>query len=282
MIKDIASYVYDAGFVHAAWADTFLIVAGFPVFRLHALFASRSPVLYPYLVPQALPHRIELNIEDPNLTPVSVSMALATLYGHCLDLRSVDLPLAKGLIAAGSLLGLEAVATSGIKTILDSVSKESLAEILAFAFSRPSTTFPHKVDTSSSLDIDIFHPGPYPHYTKSLVQVLVNFILTNFNASENPLDPVLFGILLKIPFPILKHICESEKLIVSGNMGRHQFAFQIASARQQETKKAPRTDSGTTIFEENAVLSFQNGKGKVELIRRPAGKRKVLWKAGQN
>ena len=253
--------------MHAAWADTILSVGQFPAFRLHALFVARSPVLYSHLCAgQSPPYRIELNVEDVNLTPVAISMALATLYGHSLDLRTVDIAIAKGLIAAGSLLGLEVVAASGAKSLMSLISKETIGEVFDFALSggKPSDTG------------DIMYPGPYPMYTKALVQYLIDYLLANFNASETPLDPVFFNVLLDLPFNILKYICESEKLVVSGHMGRHQFACAIASERQKRVQG----DAGA-LFEENAILSFKNGKGKVELIRRPVGKRKVLWKAGR-
>lgn len=205
-------------------------------------------------------------------------MALATLYGHSLDLRTVDLSLAKGLVAAGSLLGLEAVAASGVKALLANLSKATIGEAMAFALSRQPTAFPGEI--VPSIDMDVFYPGPYPIYTKSLVQILVDFILVTFNASETPLDPVYLDLLLSLPFPILKHICENEKLTVNGHMGRHQFASEIAANRQSKARKNMKSGQGP-IFEENAILSFSNGKGKVELIRRPVGKKKVLWKAGQ-
>lgn len=272
--------MYEAGFVHAAWADTILNVGSFPPFRLHALFVARSPVLYSYLTAQSPPHRIELNTDDVNLTPVAISMALATLYGHSLDLRTIDIPLAKGLIAAGSLLGLENVAASGFKALLANVSKETVGDVLAFALSPSPQGFPN--ETASPVDVDVYYPGPYPVYTKSLVQFLVDFILLNFNASEVPLDPVFLAILLRLPFLLLKYIVESEKLVVNGHMGRHQFACEVAATRQREIRKNVRPEAGLPLFEENAVLSFSNGKGKVELIRRPVSRRKVLWKAGQN
>lgn len=280
MGKNIASYVYEAGFVHAAWADTILNIGSFPPFRLHALFAARSPVLYNFLTTQNLPHRIDLNPEDLNLTPVAISMALATLYGQPLDVRGVDIPLAKGLIAAGSLLGMGHVAESGVKGLLANLSKENVGELLTFALSLPPQNFPNEI--ASKIDLDIFYPGPYPLYTKTLVKYLVDFILLNFNASELPLDPHFEAILLDLPFLLLKYICESDKLIVNGHMGRHQFACEVAASRQRELRKNVQPDQDGPLLEENAVLSFSNGKGKVELIRRPVSRRKVLWKAGKN
>lgn len=208
------------------------------------------------------------------MSPMALSMALATLYGQSLDLRTVDVTLAKGLIAAGSLLGLEAVAVSGVKSLLSGVSKETLSDVLSFALG----------GADASGDVDIFFAGPYPVYTKTLVQYLVDYVLATFNASENPLDPVFRDVLMSLPFPILKSICESDKLLVSGHMGRHQFACEIASARQRQARKKMAAAGGPAEgpqFEETAIMSFSNGKGKVELLRRPVGKRKVLWKAGR-
>lgn len=139
---DLTSYIYNAGFVHAAWADTFLNISPHPPLRLHALLASRSPLLYRFLsnyVNQGPPYNINITCNDPNITTQSLSMALATLYGHQLDIVNCSLSNLKGLVAAGNLLGLESVVLAGYQGIVNSVSRDTLADLFSFVLSKVIT-----------------------------------------------------------------------------------------------------------------------------------------------
>lgn len=266
---DLTSYVYNVGFIHTAWADTYLNISPHPPLRLHALFASRSPVLYRYLNPSANsnpPYHINLQTDDKNITPISLSMALGTLYGHSLDLQNCDLETAKGLFATGNFLGLDSVASSGFQVILSLISKDTISDILSFAVSNTNGS------ESSVNDLPLTYAGPYPPFTNSLVQILVDFILSNFNPSQKPIDEAWRNVLLQLPFQMFKAICESEKLAVKSHMERHSFARELISSR----KKARGSDNS---FEETVVLAFGGGKGNVEVIRKPAGGKKSLWKA---
>ncbi|CAN6658298.1 hypothetical protein TRVA0_030S01398 [Trichomonascus vanleenenianus] len=254
---DVASYVYNVGFIHTAWADTLLTVAPHPPLRLHALFASRSPVLYRYLSGQNnSPYHINMTTEDRNLTPMALSMALATLYGHQLDLSGCDLETAKGLMAAGCLLGLESVASSGYKVVLGLLNKENVAEILSFAI--------------GCEDVDLTHAGPYPPFTNTLVASVIDFIVANLVVS--PVDPQMREVVRKLPFNLFKHIVEHDKLQVKSHMERHAFAREMIKARA----------AGNQLYDESVVMAFGGGKNGVEVIRKPAGKKKALWKAGTN
>jgi hypothetical protein len=262
---DLASYVYNVGFIHTAWADTYLNISPHPPLRLHALFASRSPVLYRYLNPSANanpPYHINLQSDDKNMTSMALSMALATLYGHTLDLHTCDLETAKGLVAAGCFLHLDSVASQGFQVILGKVSTETLPDLLHFVFNSENN-----VD-----ELPLSYPGPYPPFTSSLVQILVDFILSNFNPSQKPIDSTWRSLLLQLPFQMFKAVCESEKLAVKSHMERHSFARELVSARKKSR-------GGASSFEETVVLAFGGGKGSVEVIRKPTGGKKTLWKA---
>lgn len=282
--------MYNAGFIHALWADTFLSVAPFPPFRLHALFASRSPTLYRLLAqyPQGGPYHLNINADDKNLSHASLSMALATLYGQTIDARSVDLATAKGLVAAGSLFELEHIARAGYQAILNLLDKETASEILGFALSSidaqrngpgrpssPAVQSQSQANEPTSIDeVDVSYPGPYPPITGNLLQVVVSFIVNNLDASQKPLDPAFQALLVSLPFYLFKTICEHESLRVKSPMERHSFARDVTALREQA-----RRQKGGYGYEENVVLAFGGGKGGVEVIRRPIGKKKTLWKA---
>lgn len=309
---DLASYIYNAGFIHAAWADTFLNINPHPPLRLHALLASRSPLLYRFLtnyVNQGPPYTINISCNDSNITTAALSMALATLYGHQLDLTNCNLVTAKGLLASGSLLGLESVAVAGYQVIVNSVSKDTLGELIAFALSnvkRPQSGLSSSggaaasgtsstSSTSSSPapdhgansnnaafdDVQIAYQGPYPPFTNQLLSILINFLLSDMNGSERPLDPAYKSILVGLPFYVYKEICESDKLKVKSHMERHSFAREITGLREQARRCQLQANPGLVTYEENVVLAFGGGKGGVEVIRKLAGKKKTLWKAGQ-
>lgn len=137
---DVADYVYNAGFVHAAWSDTFLHLPPHPPLRLHALFLSRSPLLYRVLTSmssasQGPPFHISLPLPDRNVTTASLSIVLAALYGRPLDLPTYDLVTLKGIIAAASFLGLDELASSAYQSLLNFVVPQNIQELLDFAFS---------------------------------------------------------------------------------------------------------------------------------------------------
>lgn len=269
---DLASYVYNAGFVHAAWADTLLQVSSFPPLRLHALFASRSPLLYRYLSSystkgQGPPYQININCTDPLVTHASLSMAIATMYGHSLDLRTIDLAMAKNLIATGHFLGLEHVYTVGYSVLLNSISRATISNIFNFALK------PQAGVQTTPEDITFEHPGPYPPITQPLLKIVVDFILNTFTVS-NPLDAEFQSLLLDMPFHVYKLVCESAQLQVRSPMERHNFAKNVTSLREHKRKL-----DGSSSYEETVVLAFGGGKNGIEVIRKPLGKKKVLWKA---
>ncbi|ANB12628.1 BTB/POZ domain protein Btb2 [Sugiyamaella lignohabitans] len=347
---DLASYVYNAGFVHAAWADTFLNITPHPPLRLHALFASRSPLLYSILANYASgspPYHINLASDDKYLTSGALSLAAATLYGHALDSQSCDLELAKGLLSAGNLLALDDISSGGYQAILNLLSIDTVEEILEFALSSAGSRSndeqssagtqtgsargspdlssssasnngnPRSGSTSASTDttnnsassgsgsagsttsntsngtslsgsssnrstpayedLQITYPGPYPRFTSNLVATVVDFLLNNFKNAE--FQTKLRTILLTLPFHIYKHIIESDRLAVKSHMERHSFAREMTNAREQHRRK--NSASRPVVYEENVVLAFGGGKGGVEVIRKPLGKKKTLWKASQ-
>lgn len=202
-------------------------------------------------------------------------MALATLYGHNLDLSSCDVPTARGLLAAGYLLGIDSVANAGYQVLVNSITKENLPEVLAFALGDDSNKGADGKDAVLPLaandKLGIDHPGPYPPLTGSLVSILVNFILNNYSVSV-PVDAQFKSIMLGLPFQLVKHIVESDKLQAKSPMERHSFARDIVGAREKNKKR------GEVNYEESVVLAFGGGKGGVEVIRKTIGGKKALWK----
>lgn len=293
---DLQSYIYDAGFVHAAWADTLLEIdtpsAPEPrqTFRLHALFLSRSPVLY-QLLTAATPDRVAegdggfplrrvvLRTDDANLGPVGCTMVIATLYGRSLDLRWVGIEVVRSVIACGVLLGLDGVARAGVKFLLNSVVSggaeglEHLEQVLQFALSRGSggnmtdtndknhdETNDNNSHNNDSIDID--YAGPYPLYTKGFLKYVIDFLVTSVDAG-----PRLNDLIYSLPYAVVKYICEHAGLRVGagGHLARHKFVGLVAATRRKKV------DDG---YEENAVIAFDNGKSRVVLVRKPIKKKK--------
>jgi hypothetical protein len=235
--------------------------------------------------PQGGPYHLNISGDDKNLTHAALSMALATLYGRGIDTRSVDLVTAKGLVAAGALFEIEHVARTGYQVILNLLDKETAPEILGFALSSVGSQRPPRsssptlqpqttAEATSIDDIDVNYPGPYPPFTSNLLQVVIGFIINNLNASQRPLDSASQALLVSLPFHLFKTVCEHESLSVKSPMERHSFAREVTALREQA-----RRQSGGYGYEENVVLAFGGGKGGVEVIRRPVGKKKTLWKA---
>ncbi|KAK9374721.1 uncharacterized protein V1513DRAFT_400012 [Lipomyces chichibuensis] len=291
--QDLQPYIYNIGFIHAAWTDTFLSIPPHTTLRLHALMISRSPTLYRFLLPlaaQGPPYHIQINDADPNLSTAAISMTLATLYGQQLVIESPTLVIAKGLIAAGHLFGLEDVVRTGYASLQSLISIEALPELFAFAFEGlPSTpSAPSSTGSTSSSDeiqrdnIVLTYPGPYPKYTETLLPSLVTYLIDNIdhefilkpNGNNSPRS--LRSLLLSLPFHLFKHVCESENLKCKSQMERYGFARDLIGERERRRRK---TGGGT--YEEGVVLAFGGGKGGVEVIRKPTGKKKVLWKASQ-
>ncbi|KAK9330177.1 hypothetical protein V1520DRAFT_341159 [Lipomyces starkeyi] len=291
--QDLQPYIYNIGFIHAAWTDTFLSIPPHTTLRLHALMISRSPTLYRFLLPlaaQGPPYHIQINDADPNLSTAAISMTLATLYGQPLVIESPTLVIAKGLIAAGHLFGLEDVVKTGYAALQSLISMESLPELFAFAFEGlPSTrSAPSSTGSTPSGDeiqrdnIVVTYPGPYPKYTETLLPSLVAYLIDNidheFILKPNGNNPPrsLRSLLLSLPFHLFKHVCESENLKCKSQMERYGFARDLIGERERRRRK-----TGGGSFEEGVVLAFGGGKGGVEVIRKPTGKKKVLWKASQ-
>lgn len=295
---DLQSYIYEAGFVHAAWADTLLEIdtPGAPeprqAFRLHALFLSRSPVLY-QLLTAAAPSRvvdseggfplrcIALHTDDANLGPVGCSMVIATLYGRSLDLRWAGVEVVSSVIACGALLGLDGVARAGVKFLLSSVVSngapegglDHLQQVLQFALSCGSSSSANEINdknhdetndnkTHNNESIDIDYAGPYPLYTKGFLKYVVDFLVTSVDAG-----PQLNDLIYALPYAIVKYICEHAGLRVGagGHLARHKFVGLVAATRRKKI------DDG---YEENAIIAFDNGKSRVVLVRKPIKKKK--------
>ncbi|KAK9237576.1 hypothetical protein V1525DRAFT_343631 [Lipomyces kononenkoae] len=291
--QDLQPYIYNMGFIHAAWTDTFLSIPPHTTMRLHALLISRSPTLYQFLLPlagQGPPYNIQINDGDPNLSAAAISMALATLYGQPLVIDSPTLDIAKGLIAAGHLFGLEDVARAGYRALRSIFSLESLRELFAFALEGLQSTRPPSSNGSTpSADdaqrdkrdnIAVTYPGPYPKYTETLLPSLLAYLIDNidheFIQRPNGNTPQLRSLLLSLPFHLFKHVCESENLKCKSQMERYGFARDLIGERERRRRKG-----GSGLYEEGVVLAFGGGKGGVEVIRKPTGKKKVLWKASQ-
>ncbi|KAF5102887.1 hypothetical protein D0Z00_000145 [Geotrichum galactomycetum] len=293
---DLQSYIYDAGFVHAAWADTLLEIdtPGAPeprqAFRLHALFLSRSPVLYQLLTAGSVvvdseggfPLRcIALRTTDANLGPVGCSMVIATLYGRSLDLRWAGVEVVRSVIACGALLGLDGVARAGVKFLLSSVVSNAtggldhLEQVLQFALSGGSSSATEINDKkhdetndnkthNNNESIDIDYPGPYPLYTKGFLKYVVDFLVTSVDAG-----PQLNDLIYALPYAIVKYVCEHAGLRVGpgGHLARHKFVGLVAATRRKKV------DDG---YEENAIIAFDNGKSRVVLVRKPIKKKKIV------
>ncbi|KAK9433200.1 hypothetical protein V1505DRAFT_321889 [Lipomyces doorenjongii] len=291
--QDLQPYIYNIGFIHAAWTDTFLSIPPHTTLRLHALMISRSPTLYRFLLPlaaQGPPYHIQINDADPNLSTAAISMTLATLYGQPLVIDPPTLAIAKGLIAAGCLFGLEDVVKAGYAALQSLISIEALPELFAFAFEGLPSTPLAASSTGSTPSGDEIHrdnivvtyPGPYPKYTETLLPSLVTYLIDNidheFILKPNGNNPPrsLRSILISLPFHLFKHVCESESLKCKSQMERYGFARDLIGERERRRRK-----TGGGSYEEGVVLAFGGGKGGVEVIRKPTGKKKVLWKASK-
>ncbi|BFZ53454.1 hypothetical protein PYCC9005_000478 [Savitreella phatthalungensis] len=154
---DIASFIFNAGFINASFADTHLTLrttsaqsppqsetqgdtmqrAKFPSYSLHALFAARSPIMYDHLTRQQQqqggpPYAVELDAFDSEITVDGLNVALGSLYTG----RSVvpDVALARGVLAASILFGLDVLRDAAWQMCTDSwtSSDEGLREGLAF------------------------------------------------------------------------------------------------------------------------------------------------------
>ncbi|KAK9471743.1 uncharacterized protein V1510DRAFT_367447 [Dipodascopsis tothii] len=306
---DLEAYIYAAGFVHAAWADTMLAVEPLPPLRLHALLVSRSPYLYQRLAAVAVhgpPYEIRVDNGDSNLTTATLSMALATLYGRAVDVGTPTLEDARGLIAAGSLLGLRDVAMAGYDALRALFSLDRLPALFAFALERPPTLTPalspspglssaSTAPSSPALDgqtpardaalldnVDASYAGPYPPYTAPLLAALVEYTVGALPAefvaqrAARVAAPDLVELLLSLPFALFKAVCESETLAVRSEKDRYSFARELVAERERRRRRA-----GQSRLEESVVLAFGGGKGGAEVIRKPATRKKVLWKASQ-
>ncbi|KAK9368374.1 hypothetical protein V1509DRAFT_623890 [Lipomyces kononenkoae] len=297
--QDLQPYIYNMGFIHAAWTDTFLSIPPHTTLRLHALLISRSPTLYQFLLPlagQGPPYNIQINDADTNLSAAAISMTLATLYGQPLGIDSPNLDIAKGLIAAGHLFGLEDVARAGYGALQSLFSLESLPELFAFALegglpspasaagaasssSNGSTPSTDEAQRDKRDNITVTYPGPYPKYTETLLASLLAYLIDNIDHDfiQRPnTPPQLRSLLLSLPFHLFKHVCESDNLKCKSQMERYGFARDLIGERERRRRK-----SGSGLHEEGVVLAFGGGKGGVEVIRKPTGKKKVLWKASQ-
>jgi hypothetical protein len=276
--NELASYVYNVGFIHTAWADTILTISPHTPLRLHALFASRSPVLYKYLTSNTSPpYHINLSINDSNITSMALSMALATLYGQELN-KNCDLQTAKGLMGAGSLLGLDNVTNHGYQILLSLISKDTIMELMAFALSNNIISTNNSANGSTgggnANSITVNGEGPYPPFTNSLLSVLLDFVFDNFTTNQKSCSiqdyQTFTNLLINLPFDLFKVICQSDKLNVKNHMERYTFAKEVTQLRRKNQ----------SMYEESVVLAFDGGKGGVEIIRKPIGKKK-LWKASQ-
>ncbi|KAK9464283.1 hypothetical protein V1512DRAFT_268688 [Lipomyces arxii] len=273
--QDIGFYIYNAGFVHAAWADTFLSIPPHTTLRLHALIIARSPLLYQYLTSfsaQGPPYTIHINNTDPNLSMATISMALATLYGHPLLLESPTIEVAKGLIAAGNFFVLDEVALVGYNALVSLITLENFTELLSFALEGST-------EVVKKENIDLSFRGPYPKYTGNLLSSLITYLIENLEHGfilHPSSKPELRELLVTMPFHLFKHICETEDLGCKSQMERYGFARDITGERERR-----RRQSGGGVFEEGVVIAFGGGKDGVEVIRKPVGKKKVLWKALQ-
>lgn len=244
---ELRSFVYNVGFLHAAWADTVLSISNLPVLRLHALFVSQSPVLYHHLSTQTSQNGYHISLEsnDPGLSAPAVSTALATLYGHPMDIQSCDLPTARGLLAAGCLFGLEKVASSAYDLLLQCIAVENLKDFFQLALS-PSLIAGDKSENQ----------GPYPPYTNGLVDTLVEFVLQNLDASQ-PLSEPWTQVFKVLPFELNKSIIENESLRVANAMDRHTFAKNVIRLRNK-----------AGFPDEHVVMAFGGGKNGIEVAKR--------------
>lgn len=256
----LAEHVYQAGFLHGQFADVTLSVARFQEFKLHALIVSTSPTLRHLLhASHGPPYRLLLQSSDPRLTQHGLSIALASLYGQdpVSDRHDAD---SSALLAAAYLLGLHELTHRTYAQMVERVTALTLPRLLHFCIGDGAP---------DTLDVD--YVGPYPGFTDALLRHLAGFISTTLLLEH---EQMFHEVLVHLPYPILKHILESPDLQTKGDMARHQLARSIINEREKLRKQ-----KGGAL-EEVVVLAFGGGgRGSVEIIQRPAGRGKKLWKA---
>lgn len=237
---EFAEYVYNFGFLHGAWPDVLLQVGDLPIMRVHALFVSQSPVLYQLLSSAGtqMPFHITLASHDAYLTSTALSTALGTLYGHPIVLDSLDpdVTVARGLLASGTLLGLDKVIQAGKDLLVRCISAANLPTL--FEIASESRYAPHMEDMKPKL---------------------TDYLLKNLKTSKP--DPIMMDCLARLPFKNVKDILEHPKLQVADPMQRQAFAKLLIK------KRAP--EAHAHGLEERVVLSFGQEYTGIEVIQRP-------------
>lgn len=238
--EEFTDYVYNFGFLHGAWPDVILQVGDLPAMRVHALFVSQSPVIYQLLsnAGTQMPFHLTIPSHDASLTSTALSTALGTLYGHPIVLESLtpDLTVARGLLAAGTLLGLDKVVQAGKELLLRCISAANLPTLF-----------------------EITAEKGYASLLEDMVPKLTDYLLKNLRTS-NP-DPAIVKALAQLPFYNVKDILEHPKLQVADPMQRQAFAKLIIKQRSPH--------SHANGFEERVVLSFGQDHAGIEVIQRP-------------
>ncbi|ORY84774.1 hypothetical protein BCR37DRAFT_250985 [Protomyces lactucae-debilis] len=307
-IADIPSYLYNQGFRRGAFSDTRLVLhpsqrllaqfhttgqqpPAFPVYSLHALLLARSPTLFACLARQGNhppPYTLHLEFDDAHLTVEGLDVALGTLYSGgsglpgAVLLHEQDRPAATtsvsvsgsptpsqtssglhvGLLAAAQLLGLHGLAQQAWQACTTRWrTEEGVAEGIRYALSMGYLDSPAP---EAGADTGGKHAG----------RVLLDDLLEQLVRALP--SAALEGVLVSLPFPLVKQSLEHEQLQLS-SMDRHNFARRIVEQRRQAGVLAPGV-------EESVVMAFggDSRSGGIEILRRERGARKKqLWRAPQ-
>ncbi|EPY53843.1 BTB/POZ domain-containing protein Btb2 [Schizosaccharomyces cryophilus OY26] len=260
---NISDFVFSNGFLQGAFSDTNIQIQD-NVYRLHALFLARSPVLYQKITEVSstgMPYNIKLEIEDHYVTKESIIFVLSSLYRDAVIIPADLNPCC--ILATSALLGLDGLAFEAASRIENSINPFTMENILTF--------LDPKLEGFERLKV-----GTYPRYTTGLFDKALEVMYTTL---VNHWNKEYVNVLCKLPFPVIKNLLESNKLTVgTSSMARYKLATEIVRMRNSYRKQFRIEGRG----DESVVLAFGEGNRSIQLVKSASGpesRRKTLWKA---
>ncbi|KZT44112.1 hypothetical protein SISSUDRAFT_334510 [Sistotremastrum suecicum HHB10207 ss-3] len=288
----ITDYIYEHGFMLGEWADT-IVQINSQSYNLHALLLVRSPYLAHLLAtsPPANGPRRSIYLPTEQLTDVSAEIAqegllvaLGYLYSPT-SLRSINTANARGVLAAGCLLGgMNELCVQAYEMCQQSISAETIDDWIQFADKRA-----HLASTQGEII-----PNSFDDYANRLRAHVMQFIIvdlpshlhafsgeasspgaTGANGSM-PADgmEILLNVYSRIPFDIFKAAVESPALAVGSDQARFRFAKSAINLR----KKGVARQVGA---EETVVLAFGGSASGTNVHVSRKLRKKPLWKVSQ-
>lgn len=273
----ICAHLYHNGFLNGLYADCILRIQSPTAqvdgiaFKLHRIFAARSPVLLDLLAKnqdEQTPVAVTLPLVDPHLTPAGLGLVLGNLYSTNANviLEQEQSPerskMLRSVLAASHLLQMYEIGLIATNHITRDICRENLVDYCLFVSQDQYGPFGSEIRATV---VD--------YLTRRAVDQAVLESGLVWSKPDGESYRMITQLFAQLPFEMLKSVVESLEFDVPNDRIRFSFLQHVVKIRAGKNGK-------TAPGAENVLLSFVKDKSGVTLVRKASNpSNRKLWKS---